>query len=225
MNSQSVVKWTAFGLLVILLLIIYAQFGLKVRVICRSQIGECPTEVNKKLLDIKGKSLFSAKRAVKKIVRSDILISDFRTQLKLPNILQVNTIVKRPQFSIFNKPANSYILVNSEGVVLTVTPTNNLPFVIKENVNYTVGQQISAVDRNGLNLIRSIKDQYGIGVGTIQNDTLVVDLPGGIRVIFPLDNNNDVLLGALRLIYTKITSEYAGKYSQIDLRYKNPILR
>jgi hypothetical protein len=55
---------------------------------------------------------------------------------------------------------------------------------------------------------------------------LLVELPGQIRVIFPLEGDSDILLGGLRLIYSKIKEDgnLAG-YSQIDMRYKNPVLR
>lgn len=68
---------------------------------------------------------------------------------------------------------------------------------------------------------------YGVQKGEITDSGLVIELPGSIRVIFPLDAPDPrVLLGSLRLVYSKITSgDMVGKYSEIDLRFKNPVLR
>jgi hypothetical protein len=67
---------------------------------------------------------------------------------------------------------------------------------------------------------------YQVRDFTVQDDSLLVELPGQIRVIFPLDGDSQILLGSLRLIYSKIQNEgNPEKYSQIDLRFKNPVLR
>ena len=70
-----------------------------------------------------------------------------------------------------------------------------------------------------------MNDMYQVNVGNIENDSLLVDITPKVRVIFPLEGDYKVLLGGLRLIYTKITTDYSGIYSQIDMRYKNPVLR
>jgi hypothetical protein len=67
---------------------------------------------------------------------------------------------------------------------------------------------------------------YQVGQSSIQDGSLLVELPGQIRVIFPLEGDSEILLGSLRLIYSKVREDgnLAG-YSQIDLRFTNPVLR
>jgi hypothetical protein len=62
---------------------------------------------------------------------------------------------------------------------------------------------------------------YQISKGEIDGNSLVVELPTAVRVIFPLDGtkDKDVLLGSLRLIYSEVTDK------EIDLRFKNALLR
>jgi hypothetical protein len=68
---------------------------------------------------------------------------------------------------------------------------------------------------------------YQIDTGEVQNDTLLVELPGQIRVILPLeDADSQLLLGSLRLIYSTIEGgTNKNLYKEIDMRYKNPVLR
>jgi hypothetical protein len=53
---------------------------------------------------------------------------------------------------------------------------------------------------------------------------LVVDMGTGFRVIFPLEGDEQVLLGSLRLIYSKIQTSNLNNYKQVDLRFANPVL-
>ena len=73
---------------------------------------------------------------------------------------------------------------------------------------------------------------YQINIGEIINDSLVIELDSGTKVLFPLEGDKQILLGALRLIDSKVTTEgeeLSGVDGQvvetIDLRYKNPVLR
>ena len=88
-----------------------------------------------------------------------------------------------------------------------------------------VGETVSTHDLFALNLILGVNEMYQVLYGTITNDALVVDIPPSVRVIFPLEGDSEVLLGGLRLIYAKVTADYLGTYSQIDMRYKNPVLK
>ena len=65
---------------------------------------------------------------------------------------------------------------------------------------------------------------YQVATGKMDAD-LTVELASGVTVIFPVEGDSDALLGALRLIYTKIQKESLGKYKEIDLRFDSPVLR
>ena len=60
---------------------------------------------------------------------------------------------------------------------------------------------------------------YQVNKGEMINSGLVVELPTRVRVILPLEGSVEILLGSLRLIYSQVTDK------EIDLRFKNPILR
>lgn len=219
-------KFKNFLIVILVLSVLFSPIFIKVKVECKSQIGDCPNEVVEKLKVINGKNLLNAKGWVSKVLTGNFLISNYSAQLKLPNILMVNVLVKKPIYAVYDKTQNSYSLVDSSGYVLSVSGASTLPTLVKETVNEKVSERIAESDLYALKLIQGINQMYQISIGTIQNDTLVVDMPLGIRVILPLSGyDTQVLLGSLRLIYTKVTTSYDGVYSQIDMRFKNPVIR
>jgi len=209
----------------LVVLIFLIPFFIKVKVECKSQFGECPTEVNSKLQTLNSKSLFSANRNARKELKEDFLVSNFSVQFKLPNLMLINIITKKPDFALKDSSTGKIGLIDQKGVILALADSSNLPTVIGTEPIKNVGELINSRDLFALNLISGVNEMYQVLYGTITNDTLVVDIPPGVRVIFPLEGDFEVLLGSLRLIYAKITASYLGTYSQIDMRYKNPVLR
>jgi len=210
----------------LLLLILFMSFLFaKIRIECKSQIGDCPGDLNSKLHTVNGKYLFLAKNQVSKILKNNFLVTEYSLQFKLPNILQINILIKKPRYSIFNKSLNKYLMIDADGVGLLTSDQSSLPILVKDNLLEKEGQKITNNDLFALKLIEGINQMYQVNTGTIQNDTLVVDLPTGVRVILPIEGGDiKVLLGSLRLIYTKLTTENSN-YSQIDLRFKNPVIK
>jgi len=161
-----------------------------------------------------GKNLVSAKAGVSKALKKNYIVSDFSLQFKLPNILSVQVLAKKPVFALYNTATNQSALIGPEGETLSISSGTSLPrLFINQNLPKP-GERVSA---NYL--------LYQVGEGDLQSGSLTVDLPGPIKVIFPLEGDRDVILGALKLIYAKTQGEGSRKFSQIDLRYKNPVLR
>ncbi|KKR26876.1 MAG: hypothetical protein UT58_C0004G0019 [Microgenomates group bacterium GW2011_GWC1_39_7b] len=199
------------------ILLFFIPFFIKVRIDCKSQFGECPDEVNFKLKPLNSRTLFYVKKNTSKILKADALVSSFSTQYKFPDILEINLIVKKPLFAIKDILTGRIFLIDKDGNILTEAGTTSLPIIVQE------GREPNLI---ALNLILGVYQMYQVLYGTIANDALVVDMPVGLRVIFPLYGDPEVLLGSLRLIYSKIeTSDQEEKFSEIDLRFKNAVLR
>jgi hypothetical protein len=214
-----------FVILLFLAPFFITQFIIKVKMECRSQFGECPAELNSKLQTLNSKNLFLADRNARKDLKEDFLVSDFSLQFKLPNILLVNIIAKKPYFALKNASAGKFELVDKKGLILNFADNSGLPTVITSESFKKIGETVNARELFALNLIAGVTEMYQVLYGTITNDALVVDIPPGLRVIFPLEGDFEILLGSLRLIYAKVTTDYLGIYSQIDMRYENPVLK
>lgn len=212
-------------ILVAVMLIFGWPFFLKIGIKCQSQFGECPSEVLRDLQNYKNKSLYSAKAGISKSLKKNYLVSSYILQFKLPNVVLVQVVVKKPVFALQNKAAGMVALTDIDGKVLSTNKQTTLPVIDIDHELPKPGDYVGDNNLFALKLISGVNEMYQISLGQLINDTLVVDLTGPIRVIFPLEGETEVLLGALKLIYTKTQGDLAGKFTQIDLRYKNPVLR
>lgn len=213
-------------LVLIFSIFLISPFFIKVKTECRSNDGACPKEVEGEIRKIGDTPLFFAKKRVSTILSANYLVENYSLQFKLPNVLLVTTIIKKPVYAIYLRNTGKFYLTDRDGTILTTVENTNLTLIYKNGPDLLKGEKITQLDLFALRLIEGINSMYQINKGEVENDTLLVDMPGGIKVIFPLtDTDGDVLLGSLRLIFTKITNDFPGKYTQIDMRYKNPVLR
>ncbi|KKU09664.1 MAG: hypothetical protein UX13_C0034G0011 [Candidatus Woesebacteria bacterium GW2011_GWB1_45_5] len=202
------------------------QFLIKVRLICKSQYGECPPDLAPKLQTLNDKNLIQAKKKTAKILKDDPLVLDYSMQFKFPDVLEVNLLIKKPSFAFQDKNTGKIYTVDEEGKVLSEKDDTSLPLVIQEGAD---------VNLFALKIMAGVFAMYQVRTGEIAGKqslagfagkSLVVELPGSIRVIFPLESaDSDVMLGALRLVYARVQNDKENKYSEIDLRFKNPVLR
>ncbi len=200
-------------------------FYLKVKIECLTQYGACPPEISNQVVS-KDQTFLSAKNKIKKVLRASQLVTDFRTQFKLPNVLVVNIVIKKPSFALVGSNPDEAALVDADGRVLTTAKNSSLPTVKDINRTYKPGEDVNSSDLFALKLIEGVYEMYQVKDGFVENDSLVVELPSQIKVLFPLSGDRDLILGSLRLVYSKVVSaEEKGKYTQIDLRFKNPVLR
>jgi hypothetical protein len=214
-------------LIVLGLSLILSQFLIRVRISCSTQFGECPREITDSLVGINGKSIFQAKREIKKTLSSNFLTTKYTVQFKLPNTLKIDLSMRRPRFALKGVSPDTVALVDGDGMVLTINGSSSLPTVITEGELPKIGEKVSSTSLMALTLIEGLNKMYQITTGVVQNDTLLVDLPAQVRVIFPLvDADSELLLGSLRLIYSSVQdAENKTLYNEIDMRYKNPVLR
>jgi hypothetical protein len=222
---KKILIFTAIALIV--LGIFFSQFFIATQIDCRSQFGECPKEILNDISVLNGKRLNVVKKGLNKVLESSFLVSTYSLQFKLPNVIRTELIIKKPLFALKNEGGTNYALIDIDGYVLAQSQETALPTLLIAEQLPAVGQQINGAIFFALKLIDGLYKMYQVRGGVITNDTLLVDLPGPVRVIFPLvDADRDLLLGSLRLIYSNVQSkEGAGVYKEIDMRYENPVLR
>lgn len=216
------------GIFIILLLVspfILTPRLIKVSVECESQFGRCPESIKSKLEFFNQKNYSSAKKGIKRVLMSDSLVNDFSIYYKLPGTLKVNIIVKKPGFIYKNLASGKGYLIGRNGEVLMESGDSALS-VVAGDYDPKVGEFVSPQILFALNLQEGVLNLYGVNTGIINRNTLVVELKDQVRVTFPLQGDVEILLGSLRVIYTRIQSgEDSKKFSEIDLRFKNPVLR
>lgn len=214
-------------LVCLLLVVILPAKLIKIsKIVCQSQYGDCPTDINTRLETLVSKNLVESKKLAAGILKDNFLVSDFSTQFNLPTTLKVNLVIRKAVFALHQEGTNNFSLIDKEGYVVAISDSSNLPRVVSPDKLKNVGEKTTDKDLAALKIIEGVYSMYQVQKGTIMEESLTVELPSQIRVIFPLGTyDRDVLLGELRLIYSKIETEEGGKYKEIDLRFKNPVLR
>lgn len=209
----------------ILLSLAASPYLIKVRVECATQFGGCPDEV-KVNIESKGQTLMAVRRKIRRELAKDPFILEYNTQFKLPNIVLVNLVVNKPKFALKKSGEENVALINIGGTILSIDTNSSLPTVMGGVSDFTIGNKVQDSDLFALNLMNGVYEMYQIGNGEIQNGSLVVELPSQIKVLFPLSGDRDLILGTLRLVISRITvGGESGKYHELDLRFKNPVLR
>lgn len=214
-----------FIALTAIVIFLATPFFIKVRVECKSQYGACPSDIVSALDRFSGLSVYSAESKIKKALKGNLLVSGFSIQFKLPNNLSVNIILIKPSFAAVDRSSGKIGLVDTSGRILSVSDSTTLPKVTTD-INLKTGTFVDEKTLFALKIIGGVYEMYQIDNGEIQNNSLLVELPSRFTVTFPLEGDTQVLLGELRLVYARAqNSADLASYSQIDLRFKNPVLR
>lgn len=195
---------------------------------CKSQYGPCSEEIVNDLSGFVGSSLYDAKRKLDDVMLNQTLINDYSVQFKLPSVLHVNVVEKKPQFSIYSFENGEYYLTDKDGYIVKIEKQNNLPFIKIQSFSGKPGEKVHDKYIFSLDLTYRLFSSYQIKDTEFSNDTLIAMMPEGIKVIFPTEGDKDVLMGALSMIMSRLNEsvkESKIDISQIDLRFKNPVLK
>lgn len=229
-------KYKIFKFLSILLIIIFLfstpvliQKLIKINSIeCFSQYDSCPSEIESQLKTLELKEYRLVKKEVIKILSNNYLLNDFSIQYQIPSKLIVELNLKKPKYAINDSINNIYYLIDTNGVIIGTSDESNLPS-ISTNINYKVGEKISLKDKFALEIVEKVAWLYSVKVGYIEKEELKITLKEGVLVRFPLEGDVDVLIGGLRIIFSRLNDESQGirmnDVREIDLRFKNPVLR
>ncbi len=219
-------------LLVGLLLYIPRKIVIK-NIVCTNQYGECGERVLGIVAGHNGQTLSIAKRQIKSDLSEGLVKKDIVFRYQYPSTLLVSVYETQPEFALSNNEANDFRLVDNEGNVLSVAEQVSLPFAKVNSDLPSVGDRLDQKYLFALRILRDLAKTYDLPSGTLANDGLLIDLPSGIAVLFPLEGDRDVLLGSFVLIMNQLnrvkSSSTMDKVSLVgktlDLRFKDPIIR
>ncbi|KKQ95632.1 MAG: hypothetical protein UV74_C0013G0265 [Candidatus Woesebacteria bacterium GW2011_GWB1_43_14] len=208
-----------FGI-VIFIVLMYLKV-IKIREIeCVSQYGLCPSAVNAQLDSYVGLNIRDAKKRIYEYIGKEGSIKGGKVAYKAPFQLVVYITEKKPGVALFME-GQDYIIVDPEGSVIGTSPTTDLPKLSITQTGYTKDQLEFAS-----NLYYEFSRLHPIEFSELGDKDMIVKIAGGVKVIFPLEGDIDVLLGSLRLILSQLNNdEREIRIGSIDLRFENPVLR
>lgn len=201
---------------------------------CQSQFGPCNTNILGFINKVENgeKSLSDVKKELHGILSSSILISDYSFHFQFPNKIEVNLIERKPKYAVKAEGTDSYALIDKEGYVIYFHDLTGLPVLLTTEPPPNVGEIISDKTFFALEILYGMFSSYQVREGVIEDESLVIELSQGPRVIFPLEGEKEILLGSLMLVLSKLNNdgqdskiENVSGASIIDLRFKNPVIK
>lgn len=197
------------------------------KVDCASQYGPCGVEIESALRVIKGKALSDAKTKAGEILSEDLTIEKYFLQYKFPDVLKVNLIVRKPKFAL--KKDGQEVVVDEGGIVLGKGKESSLPTIEVDGTIPAVGEKVDEKTLFASNILYGTFYLFGTKEGIMSADSFNIGIVNGPRLIFPLEGDERVLLGGANLIISRLNKSgedlRIGSVKEIDLRFKNPILR
>ena len=201
---------------------------------CVSQFGPCNQSLKKSMEKIvaEQKSLSKTKKALKSLLANDVLVDEFHLQFKLADRLEATILERKPRFALGNEKTKILALVDSSGYVILFQDSSSLPKLIVPFSLPNLGEKVDEATLFGLETLDEAFSFYQVQTAKLADNGLVIELPLGPKVIFPLEGERAVLFGSLRLILAKLNRdtqdsriENTTKVREIDLRFNNPVVK
>lgn len=200
---------------------------------CASQFGPCNSDIVEILNEKEGQRLSQSRTDVNKVLEEYTLIKKHSVQFQLPNTLKVEVVERKPKFALVNLAEQGSVLSDEDGVVVSKEDElSSLPKVIINRELPNVGERVGDKNLFALEIVRGVNLSYQVDKGRIVGDTLEVELSDGRLALFPLEGDEEIFLGSLNLILSRLNTidqnskiETTRKVEEIDLRYENPVLR
>jgi hypothetical protein len=128
---------------------------------------------------------------------------------------------------------NQYFYITGDGIVVEVKDKSELLNVVINNnklyKTYKFGDKVDEEILYSVKILNYLNYLFGIKEVTIQNEYLNAVSNEGINILYPKSGDVNFLVGSTRLIFSRLNKATEGirieEVKEIDLRYKNPILR
>jgi len=224
--------------LILLLLVIAAGIYVVTRLLvikeirCTSQYGPCSKVVEDALGDLEGTRYVDFNKDISVVFGASAYIEGYSASFKPPSRMDVEVVERKTSNALKIKDEDVYVLVDPSGKITEFVDETNLPHVQVDSKEGSVGDTVSADKLNALDIISRMYYVYAVKSGDLREGSLYVSIDSGISVIFPVTGDTDVLIASLGLIVSNLQVEgkesridEAGVVKEIDLRYKNPVVR
>ena len=220
----------------IFMLVLLVPRFIKIRqVSCHSQFGPCSGYLSKLVGQAESKSLNEAKGYLKSLLLDEAQVVDFSLRFALPNRLQVDIVERKAMVGLRQVGINGFALIDKTGRIIDFQEKTLLPVLMFEKGidNFEVGKKVSLKVRFAGELLSRLSNPYQVKQALIRDECLEIELNQGLKVVFPLEGDVDVLLGSLQLVLSRLNTEAEDfkigeeqiRPRLIDLRFKNPVIK
>lgn len=199
------------------------------KIICTSQFGPCSQSVQDTINKSRGIGIFESFDKVKKNLASDPRVSEYTVRFIIPNSLSAYVIERKGVVALGKQGVDKFLIVDNNYKVIGTEKNTLLPLVNINNgdaIDFNLGESLPDSLSFASNIERQMYALYGVKLATVYNDKIEVKLSSGPKVLFPLEGEIDVLMGSLNLILSRLNNASGEiRIGEVDLRYKNPVIR
>lgn len=202
------------------------------KVTCESQNGSCSPRVLEEASKVRGEKLILARGLISKTFKNHPFVENFFMTFKFPNRLDLFVVERKGKFALASAKGNAIFLVSEDGLILSDDKNDTkYPLLISNDPLPLLGEKVDYKTLFALDISLKISEILGVERSVKEGNVLIIELKNGPKVLFPLEGDKDFLLGSFVLIYNELKKETQdskinfNSVSEIDLRYKNPVLR
>lgn len=219
----------SISFLILTLLVIFIPRVIKIKtIICVSQFGPCNETITGKFREIENQDFLKTKKDISNFLNKEIKISRFSTKYEFPNKLKVYIIEEKAFIALGIQGQEKYALINKDGTITSLEAKTLLPIVNLSNgsnLEFKVGEKVPQNILFAATIGYEVFRQYQTRLVILNSDSIEASI-NSIKVLFPVEGDIDGLLGAMNLILSRLNNGDIGfKMRQVDLRYKNPVVR
>lgn len=213
---------TVVAVLIFIAFCFYIVFIHKIKNIrCESQFGPCSPHISHNFTQATEKGLLKSKSEVRKLLSENSYVGDFAIQYSFPSSLEVRILERKGYVAVANSLDSEYEIWDRSGNILEISTDTVLPkLLLYEPEKLSREQILFASDI--LSVLFRWKD---IKVAHVSLEGIKIDLDSSNRLLLPLEGDKDVLMGSVRYILSWLNTNPQGSRIEIDLRYKNPVIR
>lgn len=201
-------------------------------VTCKTQYGSCNPSVLEDVSKVLGQKLINSKGLITKALGNNPYVEKFFMTFKFPNRLDLFVIERKAKFAMVSASEDNLFLISQDGLILSSDKdARGYPLLISDDPITLIGEKVDSKTLFALEISLRLSKVVGVNKFTKQENILIVELKDGPRVLFPLEGDKTLLLGSFVLIYNELKKQSEdskikiNSVSEIDLRYKNPVLR
>lgn len=215
--------------IVLIIVLLSGLFFIKVRsVTCTTQDKNvCPNQTNTALSLLKGSRLLGAEKRARAILSSKAEVKDFKIQTSILGDISVSITLREASIALKPDSSDTYTLYTKDGIVVREDKNTTLPFItLKEQIP---SESVPFVVQLGFELTTMLPTKELV----IEGSSLKVVLRDDRMLYYPLSGDLDLLLGSTIATFSQlnlsdgklIIDRKATTIREIDLRFKNPVLR
>ena len=216
----------------LLTLIIFVLFNLiKIKKVeCKSQFSKCSPVIINDLAYIHDQNIVKTYREVKNTIDDHILINSYYIHFDLNRSLIVYVNERAPKYCLNGENKTYYFDDNL--IVLKISEESGEKCVNDPISSYEVGDHLGKNDEFAHSLFLRLANLSHIGNIKYETDYLTVEYYEGIKLLFPLEGNSEILAARVYYVVTQFDKIKRGlleddisEISEIDFRYDGPVLR